>query len=327
VIRCLVNRGDAVPVQAPRDVLLVRPHHFRPNPQTAADNAFQSAAGSTDLAERAFHAVTTLALRLRAAGVRAHVFDDPERHRPDSVFPNNWLSTHACGRVAVYPMYAPNRRAERRSDVLAFLRSRYTVDELVDYSAAEREGRFLEGTGAMVLDHVGSVAYAARSRRVDPGLFAQFCDAFGYEPVLFDAVDPSGRPIYHTNVMMSVGTDFAMVGLDTVPDPATRERITARLETTGRRVIALSHAQVAHFAGNAIELDAGSHRVLALSARAAASLTLDQRSIIEQHCDLLPIDVAPIELAGGSVRCMIAGIHLQPRSQAESLAPEGLEAA
>lgn len=316
-----------MPAQAPTDVLLVRPHHFRPNPETAGDNTFQRAWPATDAAGRAFAAATTLAERLRAAGVRVHVFDDTEHHRPDSVFPNNWISTHAGGRIAVYPMYAQNRRTERRRDVLEFLTSRYEVHEVVDFTAAEAEGRFLEGTGAMVLDHVGSVAFAARSLRADAGLFAQFCDAFGYEPVLFDAIDPSGRPIYHTNVMMSVGTDYAMVGLDTVPDPAMRAEITARLEAGGRHVIALSQAQVAEFAGNTIELDGAGQRVLALSSRAAASLTLAQRSVLEERCTLLPVDVAPIELAGGSVRCMIAGIHLEPRPQADALAGADLDAA
>jgi hypothetical protein len=310
-----------MPAQAPGDVLLVRPHHFRTNPQTAADNTFQSEPPAGGVAGAAFHAATMLAQRLRAAGVRVQVFDDTERHRPDSVFPNNWLSTHAGGRVAVFPMYAPNRRQERRSDVLEFLKARYIVHEVTDYSGAEADGRFLEGTGAMVLDHINAVAYAARSRRTDAGLFRRFCEVFGYQPVLFDALDPAGRPIYHTNVMMSVGTDFAMVALDTVPDPAMREQITARLSQGGRRVIALTQAQVGQFAGNAIELDAGGQRVLALSTRAAASLTLDQRSVIEQSCALLPVDVAPIELAGGSVRCMIAGIHLERRREAGSLAP------
>lgn len=310
-----------MPVQAPSDVLLVRPHHFRPNPQTAADNAFQSQGQEVGGAAAAFNAATVLAQRLRAAGVRVHVFEDTELHRPDSVFPNNWVSTHAGGRVAVFPMYAPNRRQERRSDVLEFLKARYIVHEVTDYSSAEADGRYLEGTGAMVLDHINGVAYAARSLRTDAGLFARFCQVFGYEPVLFDALDPAGRPIYHTNVMMSVGTDFAMVGLETVPDPAMREEITARLEQGGRRVIPLTQGQVANFAGNTLELDAGGRRILALSARAAASLTLAQRSIIERSCSLLPVDVSPIELAGGSVRCMIAGIHLEVRPEAGSLAP------
>ncbi len=301
-------------VQTPRDVLLVRPHHFRPNPQTALDNTFQSEApGAGDGARAAHDAATRLAEHLRGAGVRVHLVEDLEQDRPDSVFPNNWISTHHDGRVAIYPMYAPNRRTERRPDVLDLLREEYHVSEVVDYSGAEAEGRFLEGTGAMVLDHVSRTAYAARSLRTDAVLLARFCDAFGYEPVLFDSVDAAGRPIYHTNVMMSVGSEVAMVGLDTVPDPAARAEMAARLEASGRRVVALTQQQVADFAGNTIEVAGADGPVLALSARAAASLTLDQRAVIEESCRLLPVDVSAVELAGGSVRCMVAGIHLERR--------------
>lgn len=307
-------------VQAPRDVLLVRPHHFRPNPQTALDNTFQAPAAATaDVARAAHDAATRLAEHLRGAGVGVHLVDDHEHDRPDSVFPNNWISTHDDGRVAIYPMYAANRRRERRSDVLDLLRDEYRVSEVVDYSGAEAEGRYLEGTGAMVLDHVARTAYAARSLRTDSVLFHRFCEAFGYEPVLFDSVDAAGRPIYHTNVMMSVGTEFAMVGLDTIPDAGVRADVVARLEATGRRVVALSQHQVAEFAGNTIELTGADGPLLALSARAAASLTLDQRAVIEQSCSLLPVDVAAVELAGGSVRCMVAGIHLERRESSDPL--------
>jgi hypothetical protein len=303
-----------VTVQAPRDVLLVRPHHFRPNPQTAADNAFQTAAPAGSHVSRAAHDATTrLAAGLRAAGVRVHLVDDVEADRPDSVFPNNWISTHHDGRVALYPMYARNRRRERRADVLDLLRAEYHVSEVVDFSPAEAEGRFLEGTGAMVLDHVGRTAYAARSRRTDEQLLHRFCAAFGYEPFLFDAVDAGGRPIYHTNVMMSVGTEVAMVGFETIPDPSVRRMIRRRLASTGRRVLSLTRRQVAEFAGNTIELDGGDHRVLALSTRALAGLTGEQRAAVEESCALVAVDVSAVGLAGGGVRCLVAGIHLDRR--------------
>ena len=157
---------------------------------------------------------------LRDAGVRVHVFEDEDHTRPDSVFPNNWLSTHAGGNIAVYPMYASNRRHERRADVLELLKSQYRVQTIVDYSGLEPDGIFLEGTGAMVLDHVSRVAYAARSHRADTHVLERFCTDFGYEPMAFDAVDSAGVPVYHTNVIACIGTDVAMIALEMIPDEA-----------------------------------------------------------------------------------------------------------
>lgn len=305
-----------VSAQAPRAVVMIRPEHFHPNPETAADNRFQTAT-VRDVSQSAFDASTEAARRLEKAGVTVHLFEDRASTHPDSVFPNNWFSTHSGGRVAVYPMFAPNRRGERRSDVIEFLKATYRVQEVVDYSGLEPDEIYLEGTGAMVLDHVARVAYTARSRRADPLLLERFCTTFGYEPMLFDAVDDTGTPIYHTNVMMCVATEFALVGLDTITSARRRAEVTDRLEATGRMVLPLSMDQVRHFAGNAIELSgSGPRRILALSRPAAASLAPAQREAISDSSDLLPLDVAPIELAGGSVRCMIAGIHLDPRSPA-----------
>ncbi|SNT00951.1 hypothetical protein SAMN04488107_4639 [Geodermatophilus saharensis] len=302
--------------QAPAAVVLVRPHAFQPNPQTIADNAFQAAEVGEDpavLARRAHDEVTALADALTGVGVRVHLFDDPEPDRPDSVFPNNWVSTHADGRVALFPMYAANRRRERRGDVVEFLKAAYRVHEVVDLSGLEHDGVFLEGTGAMVLDHVLRVAYVARSRRVDPVALERFCRVFGYQPVVFDALDAAGRPIYHTNVMMSVAGEYALVALELLPSAAEREQLRARLEAGGRTVVPLTAAQIGEFAGNAIEVQGSDGPVLALSARAAASLDADQRRVIERSARLLPVAVPTVELAGGSVRCMIAGVHLEPR--------------
>ncbi|MGY1716649.1 citrulline utilization hydrolase CtlX [Geodermatophilus sp. SYSU D01106] len=305
------------PGQAPAAVVLVRPHAFRPNPLTLADNAFQAAAVGEDpavLARRAHDEVTALADALTDAGVRVHLFDDPEPDRPDSVFPNNWLSTHADGRVALFPMYAENRRRERRGDVVEFLKAAYRVHEVVDLSGLEHDGVFLEGTGAMVLDHVARVAYVARSRRVDPVALDRFCHGFGYEPVVFDAVDAGGRAVYHTNVLMSVAGEYALAGLELLPSAAERSRLAERLAAGGRTVVPLTAAQVGEFAGNALEVQGSDGPVLALSARAAASLTREQRAAVEASARLLPVAVPTVELAGGSVRCMIAGVHLEPRT-------------
>lgn len=311
---------SAVSVQAPRAVILVRPHRFHPNPQTAADNAFQRDP-QEDVSQEAYDACTTVAARLEAAGVTVHLFEDETGTHPDSIFPNNWFSTHAGGRVAVYPMYAANRRGERRHDVIEFLKRAYRVQEVVDYSGLEQDDLFLEGTGAMVLDHVSRIAYAARSRRCDPLLVERFCTAFGYEPVVFDAVDDAGVPIYHTNVMMCVGTDVALVGLEAIVSPTRRAEVVSRLEQSGRTVIPLTRSQLASFAGNAIELcGRDGNRILALSESGYLSLTPPQREVIAASCTILPLDVGPIELAGGSVRCMIAGVHLDPRLPAPGTA-------
>lgn len=311
---------NLVSIQAPAAVVMIRPHRFLPNPQTAADNAFQrdaAACGAHDahaLSDAARDEVTAAAQTLSETGVRVHVFDDlGERGTPDAVFPNNWFSTHPGGHVALYPMCSPNRRRERRGDVIEMLKREYRVQDVIDYSGLEYDDVFLEGTGAMVLDHVARIAYAARSRRADPVALERFCTHFNFEPVCFDTADADGRPIYHTNVMMSVATEFALIGLDLIADPRRRDEVHRRLAETGRAVIALDRAQIANFAGNALELSARDGRVLALSRRAFDCLTPHQRKRIERSARLVPLDVPTIEMAGGSVRCMLAGIHLARR--------------
>jgi hypothetical protein len=307
-------------IQAPSAVVMIRPHRFHPNPETAADNAFQcTAAASCDqeieaVAAAARDEVTQAAQTLEDAGVRVHLFDDFGEHgTPDSVFPNNWFSTHAGGQVALYPMYSGNRRRERRTDVIEMLKTEYRVQDVIDFSGLEQDELFLEGTGAMVLDHVSRVAYTARSRRADPAVLDRFCTRFDFEPLCFDTTGADGQPIYHTNVMMSVATDFALIGLDVIRDTARRDEIHRRLEQTGRTVIGLDSEQIGNFAGNAIELSTRDARVLALSQRAYDCLSPAQRRAIERSARLLPLDVPTIEMAGGSVRCMLAGIHLAKR--------------
>lgn len=308
--------------QAPSAVILIRAERFMPNPATAADNAFQrdvpsgqagDAVSMTALAE-----MDALADALRGAGVRVHVFSDEDHTRPDSVFPNNWLSTHAGGSVAVYPMYASNRRHERRSDVLEMLKSEYRVQSIVDYSGLEPDGIFLEGTGAMVLDHVSRVAYTARSHRADIAVLERFCTDFGYEPMAFDAVDSGGVPVYHTNVIACIGTDVALIALEMIPDEQRREQVRERLSVTGRTIVELTEEQIREFAGNAVELcgrtpEGKRHYIMAMSARARRSLRPEQIAVIEESCEIVAVEIPTIELAGGSVRCMIAGVHLDHR--------------
>jgi hypothetical protein len=300
--------------QTAEAVLMIRPYRFYPNPETAADNAFQQSVATSELPEisiaarREFDAAVGT---LRDAGVTVHVVDDtatPEK--PDAVFPNNWLSTHHDGRVVLYPMYSAARRRERRQDVIDELRKYYRVTSVVDYSAVEEQGHCLEGTGSLVLDHAKKVAYASLSQRTHPEVLQRFCADFGYEPVTFRSASQDGRPVYHTNVIMCVASEFALISLEMIPDGAERQIVWQRLKSTGKEVIELREVQINEFAGNAIELRGGGEKRLVLSERGAAALTASQRKTIEKHARLLPLSLPTIELAGGSARCMIATIHL-----------------
>ena len=295
---------------------MIRPHHFTPNEATAADNAFQTcpATGAREtLAEAAYREATGVAAALEHAGITVQLFEDESGATPDSVFPNNWFSTHTGGHIAIYPMYSTSRRGERRNDIIETLKQFYRVQDIIDYSGLEQDGVYLEGTGAMVLDHIERVAYATRSNRSNEVALERFCTHFNFEPVVFDAVDAQGRAIYHTNVLMCIGTEFCLIGLDTIRDAARRTEIATRLADTGRAVIDLSHEQIGDFAGNAMELHGRNGRILALSSRAARALRPDQIATLERSVSILPLDVPTIEMAGGSVRCMLAGIHLSPR--------------
>jgi hypothetical protein len=302
--------------QSTSAVVMIRPHRFYPNPETAADNAFQQAVEAGELpavsaaAQREFDAAVET---LRSAGVTVHVVGDtatPEK--PDAVFPNNWFSTHHDGRVALYPMYSAARRRERRYDVIDELRKHYRIVDVVDYSACEEQGHCLEGTGSLVLDHVNKIAYASLSQRTNAEVLERFCADFAYEPVKFRSASEDGRPIYHTNVVMCVGSDFALLGTECIPDEAERAGVQNLLEATGKEVIELSQQQIAEFAGNAIELHNDHDKLLVLSARAVAALSSVQRATIEQYARLVPLALPTIELAGGSARCMIATVHLPP---------------
>ena len=309
--------------QSPHAVLMINPLGFNPNPETAVDNAFQDAE-IVDAAERAAVAaearieVARIASGLRELGVEVLLIDDlAGSDVPDSVFPNNWISTHSDGRVVLYPMATPSRRRERRADVIEALRARYLVREVIDLSAMEEDALYLEGTGALVLDHVNRVAYVARSGRAHTAAALRWCSAMGYDAEIFDTVDAHGAPIYHTNVVLSIGSEFVTAGLENIPDPAERARVLARLAASGREVVVLDPGQVAEFAGNGLELlGADDRRIFALSARAAAALRPDQRALIERFAHVFPINIPTIERSGGSVRCTLAGIHLPLRGAA-----------
>jgi hypothetical protein len=300
--------------QSTNSVLMIRPSRFYPNPETATDNAFQRDADrdSDALTLMARNEFDTAVQTLRAARINVHVFEDTaEPEKPDAVFPNNWISTHHDGRIALFPMYSALRRRERRQDIVEELRKHYRVYDVIDYSRFENEGYCLEGTGSLVLDHLNKIAYVSLSNRSNPKVIQRFADDFSYEPVTFTSVDSNGQPIYHTNVMTCIGTAFAMVGLEIIPNKTERELVRACLEKAGKEIVELSADQIADFAGNAIELhDKEGEKLLVLSTRADGALTEEQRKRLSRHARLIPLELPTIELGGGSARCMMATIHL-----------------
>jgi hypothetical protein len=308
---------SAAHAQSTSSVLMIRPGRFYPNPETAVDNAFQRDAncGSDALTLVARKEFDAAVQTLRAAGVNVHLFEDTaEPEKPDAVFPNNWISTHHDGRIALFPMYSALRRRERRQDIVDELLKHYRVSEVIDYSAFEDEGCWLEGTGSLVLDHLNKIAYVSLSNRSNPKVIQRFADDFSYEPVTFTSTGPNGEPIYHTNVMMCIGTAFALVGLEMIRNKGERQKVRARLERSAKDIVELSPDQIANFAGNAIELhNTHGEKLLVLSERAIRALTEEQRARLARYARLVPLELPTIELGGGSARCMMATIHLSPR--------------
>jgi len=311
------NTPESEP-QAASAVFMVRPTAFASNPETRASNAFQrGVAAAIDLNARAQAEFGAVVAALRAAGVRVHVFDGRlERDCPDEIFPNNWVSFHTDGTVVLYPMLAPNRRRERRPELLDALVSEHgcRISRTLDLTTLEARGRFLEGTGSLVLDRIAHVAYVCRSPRSDQNALANFGAALGYETVVFDALDADGQPVYHTNVVMAVGTRFAVVCFDAMPNAADRSRVATRLAQSGRTVITIDLDQLSNFAANLLELSGRDGPVIALSARALASLSAEQRRALESFGALVAVAIPTIEtVGGGSVRCMLAEIFLPQR--------------
>ncbi len=294
--------------------MMIRPAAFDYNTQTAGSNRLQSPVDDTSgVAQRAVAEFDAAVTALRGAGVRVCVVDDePVPPRPDAVFPNNWVSWHADGTVVLYPMQAANRRLERRRDILEGVAEYcgYRINRVVDLSAFEEQGKYLEGTGSLVLDHLTRQAFACRSIRTDEMLVRRWADQMGYQPVVFDAVDAAGVAFYHTNVMLSIGYRVAVVAEDSIV-PTDRERVLAALAAGSREIITIDRAAVLAFAGNVLELVGARGRgVLALSAQAERSLPPPALARLAAGTDqLLPLAIPTIErLGGGSVRCMLAEV-------------------
>ena len=304
--------------QTSNSVLMVRPASFGFHAEAAESNAFASVGDDGDLQRRVLAEFDGLAERLSDAGVELVILEDSaEPAKPDAIFPNNWVSFHPDGTMVLYPMATAARRLERNADCVRELlaSSGFEVRNLVDLSFHERNGHYLEGTGSLILDRPERRAYANMSPRTDAHVIADFDDRLDYSTFLFEAHDRSGQPIYHTNVLLSLGTKFAVLCADAVPEES-RQLLIDEIETSGRTVIQVDYEQLRQFACNLIELKGRDRPVIALSAAAQASFRPDQLKMLERVGDLIAAPIPTIEaVGGGSVRCMIADVHL-PRAGA-----------
>ena len=296
---------------------MIRPARFESNPLTAESNRFQGKTSATPSEQHtaAVEEFDNLVDVLRKHEINVIVVEDTvEPHTPDSIFPNNWISFHADGRVVLYPMEAVNRRTERRADVVEKISSEYGlhVSEIVDLSAHEMAGQYLEGTGSLVLDRSNRVAYACLSSRTQLDALGDFSQRMDYDIVAFNAVDKDGVPIYHTNVLMNVGEAIAVICDEAIVGDVRRKAVKDRLVETGHEIVSLSYRQLDAFAGNMLELrSASGERVIAMSQQAFNSLDEDQLEVLRKNGNVLSVPIENIERsAGGSVRCMLAEIHL-----------------
>lgn len=303
--------------QTTGNILLIRPCGFSYNAETAVSNAFQNVSVNINnelLNAAAVKEFDAMADVLRKKGVNVFVFDDTAVVvKPDAVFPNNWVTFHADGTVVLYPMCAPNRRFERRMDIIDSLRSNFFIKNIIDLSSYENEGTFLEGTGSIIFDHLNRIAYASISIRTNKELFFYVCESLNYKPVCFHSYDRNGKEIYHTNVMMCVGDQFAIVCTESILENE-RSSVIGSLEDTGHEIVHITRDQMNSFAGNMLQIsNQDAKKILVLSETAFSSLTDVQRNTLAQYNELLPIPIKTIEtIGGGSVRCMIAEIFLKP---------------
>ena len=296
---------------------MIRPIEFGFNPETADSNAFQDSERAAQLkgdpqasARREFD---EMAWQLRAAGVEVLVYEDTAEHyTPDSIFPNNWVSFHASGTVVLYPMQAENRRRERRQDIIDDLAKNYHVSRVIDLTHFEQEGKFLEGTGSMVLDRMNRVAFACLSSRTHPDVLAEFSKQTGYRTISFHAADADGQAVYHTNVMMCIMETAAIVCLSAITDPDERLMVRQELEKLGKRVFDISMEQMASFAGNMLLVrTVRGQKMLVMSTRAYNALTANQISQLNEYATLLHYNLEAIQAnGGGGARCMMAEVHL-----------------
>jgi len=300
-------------MQTTSKVLMIRPLHFVFNAETAVNNTFQVRGDQDNLTEKAVKEFDTFVRSLRNEGIDVTVVDDSaDPHTPDAIFPNNWISFHSSGIYCLYPMFAPNRRKERKSEVIDTVQEKFHYNHLIDFTGYESENLFLEGTGSMVLDREKRLAYACLSPRTNETVLHDFCNKLNYQAIVFHAVNESGQAIYHTNVMMCVGDRYVVVCLDSITDPSEKKYVEDSILSSGKEIIRISTHQMNHFAGNMLQLEnERREKILVMSSAAWDVLLPDQREKLTKYNRILHTPLSQIETnGGGSARCMIAEIHL-----------------
>ncbi|WP_138481816.1 citrulline utilization hydrolase CtlX [Dyadobacter bucti] len=313
----VITSSAQIQPQSTSRIMMIRPVRFAFNAETAESNKFQKASSAENTGEaaqkEAQEEFDLMVDQLDKAGIDLHIFDDTDDiYRPDAVFSNNWVSFHQSGKVVLYPMMAENRRVERRPDIINDLKKDFKIEEIIDLTYFEKQGKYLEGTGSMVLDRRYKIAYACLSPRTHQEVLDAFAEALGYEVVAFSASDENGKPVYHTNVIMCVGDIFAVVCLEAIKDPDERQLVRSALEETKKYIVEISLDQVRHFAGNMLMVrNDKSDKFLIMSTQAYDSLTTRQKDNLSDYARLLHTDLAVIEgNGGGSARCMMTEIHL-----------------
>ena len=306
-------------MQTTDTVLMIEPAAFGFNAETAQNNYFQINSENAETQTKALQEFNNFVEKLRSKGINViTVKDTLEPHTPDSIFPNNWISMHQDGTVVLYPMCAVNRRWERRNDILEMLQNDFKVKEIIDLSAPENDGKFLEGTGSMIFDHDNKLAYGSVSLRLDEQLFREFCEKFGFEPVVFHSYQTANNerlPIYHTNVMMCVADQFVVICLDCIDDETERIKVVNAIVNSGKEIIEISESQMQQFAGNMLQVqNSDGKKFLVMSQSAYQSLTQEQISNIEKYSEIIYSDLETIETnGGGSARCMLAEVFLEKK--------------
>jgi hypothetical protein len=301
-------------MQTTSHLLMIRPVRFGYNAQTAVNNAFQVAdANQQEVEKKAIAEFDGFVEKLRNAHVDVTVVEDtPEPHTPDSLFPNNWISFHSNGTIVLYPMFAENRRLERKPTVLAAIKNKFLIQQTEDMSVYENKQLYLEGTGSMVLDRDNRLAYACLSPRTNRQVLEDFCTRMNYTPVVFNSMDEKSQPIYHTNVMMCVADRYVVICLESIPDEKEKNNVIEKIKGSGKSIISIRLSQMNHFAGNMLQIENSSgEKILVMSSQAYESLSPDQINELSGFNTILHSSLHTIESnGGGSARCMLAEVHL-----------------